>query len=81
MYSCVCTLEERCVYSGGRQCGGRWNGGGAVPFVWCSDSTRLLGRASVMSTAEDPTSECDILTVSQSCSIVGGSAVDSGHAV
>ena len=52
-----------------------------MPFVWCSDSTRLLGRASVMSTAEDPTSECDILTVSQSCSIVGGSAVDSGHAV
>ena len=27
MYSRVCTLEARCVYSGGRQCtsGGRWN--------------------------------------------------------
>ena len=46
-----------------------------------SEATRLPGRATVTSTAEAPTGVCDILAVSRSCCIVGGSAVDSSHAV
>ena len=46
-----------------------------------SEATKLPGCGTVTSTAEAPTGVCDILTVSQSCCIVVGSAVDSSHAV
>ena len=83
MYSSVGTLGARCVYSRGRQCsnGGRWTSGGRLLSSAWSDATRLPGCRTVTSTAEAPTGVCDILTISQSCRIVVGSAVDSSHAV
>ena len=71
------------MYSGERQCsnGGRWNNEGGVLSASWSEATRLSGCGTVTSTTEAPEGVCDILTVIQSCCIVGGSAVDSSHAV
>ena len=71
------------MYGGGRQCnnGGRWNSVGAVLSAAWSEATRLPVCRTVTSAAETPTSACDILTVSQSCCIIVGSAVDISHAV
>ena len=83
MCSSVCTLGAWCAYGGGRQCsaGGRWNSGGRLLSAAWSEATRLPGCGTMTSTAEAPIGVYDILSVSQSCCIVVGCAVDSSHAV
>ena len=46
-----------------------------------SEATRQSGCGTETSTTEAPTDVCHVLTASQSCCTVGGSAVDSSHAV
>ena len=84
MYSSVCTLGARCVYSTAEGVSAAVKVAGTVEGVCCvlrGQKQRGSGCATVTSTAEAPTGVCHILLASKSCCALVGSAVDSSPAV